>query len=416
MQRRIIVTLIALVVGMMGSVALIAWASGDHDWLQVTSYTPDPTYVGRKPLTAISFSSSSNGNAVGYYNDANTSYVWQTQAQHWNGSSWSSVSSYNHPSTENFLLGVATVSESDAWAVGSYDQSNPHALILRLVSGAWTNWPVSVPNSDESVLTSVTVNTVSGTPDGDDVWAAGYYLPTSGSVYKTLTMHWDGTSWSVFASPNTGTYDNKLYGITNVPGSSNILWAVGSYLDGSSHLKTLTMKADTSVAFPPIWSVVSSYNGTGTNNCLSSVSALDSSHVWAVGTQDGPCSSEAVDVETVPTAAQPIIERWNGTAWSPESVPLDLPDDVSLHGVSVASNTLVWAVGYYTETVVLGRDSTGTWTRHGSDSPSEVDWNTLLGVDALSNSVAWASGWYYAYSGGDKPTLIEHYVLPTPTP
>jgi hypothetical protein len=415
MRRRIFLVLITLIIGWVGTVALIAWASGDIDWVQVPSYTPDPTQVGRKILTSIAFSSSSNGNAVGYYNDESTGHYFQTQAQHWDGTSWDYTPSYVYTPSVSFLYGVSTVSESDGWAVGSYDYT-PHALILRLVDDEWVNWSVSVPNSDESVLTSVTVNTIGSTPDADDVWAAGYYLPTGGSIYKTLTMHWDGTSWSVFASPNVGTNDNKLYGITNVPGSSNLLWAVGDYIDGSNQLKTLTMKADTSIAFPPIWSVVSSYNVTGVSNCLSSVSALNSTNVWAVGSQDGPCSSEAADVEAIPSSGQPLIEKWTGSAWTPEGGALSLPDATTLHGVSVASANLVWAVGYYSQTLVLGRDSSGTWTQHGSDSPGQVDINQLLGVDALSDTTAWAAGWYYATPGGDKPTLIEHYVPPTPTP
>ena len=35
-----------------------------------------------------------------------------------------------------------------------------------------------------------------------DVWAVGYYQDTSAGTYQTLIEHWNGTAWSVIASPN----------------------------------------------------------------------------------------------------------------------------------------------------------------------------------------------------------------------
>src|SRR5690349_18258721 len=86
-----VLSLVMLFVGT-GLVTMVAWATEDLEWVQVESYTPDPAGedgIGRKPLTAISFSSSSNGNAVGHYQNENTSHYYKTQIQHWNGSSWS---------------------------------------------------------------------------------------------------------------------------------------------------------------------------------------------------------------------------------------------------------------------------------------------------------------------------------------
>jgi len=66
-------------------------------------------------------------------------------------------------------------------------------------------------------------------------WAVGDYLP-SGSTSLTLIEHWNGTSWSVVASPNhVGSIGNVLSGVARVPGSSNI-WAVGFYTDALSGL------------------------------------------------------------------------------------------------------------------------------------------------------------------------------------
>lgn len=349
-----------------------------------------------------------------------TSGLWLTQAQRWDGTSWAYVPSYNYPDTDNYLYGVTTISNTDGWAVGSYsDDGHQHALVLHYSNDAnsWVNDPVSVTGSTESVLTAVTSNSSS------DVWAVGYYLPnTTGAVYRTLAMHYDGSSWSVVSSPNatpsssTVAVDNKLYGVSNVPGSSNLFWAVGAYNDDSGNLKTLIMKGDTTITNPPIWNIVSSYNGTGAYNCLRSVSALDSNDAWAVGFQNNLCFDLPTSNDLPSSGNNILIEKWNGSSWSPETPPNALPDDTVMYGISVASSSRVWAVGYYTETIVLGRDSSGAWTRHNSENPSTVEWNRLLAVDVLSDTLAWTAGWYFAGEGGDKPTLIEHYVPPTPTP
>src|SRR4051812_20260516 len=59
----------------------------------------------------------------------------------------------------------------------------------------------------------------------NDVWAVGY------TDNGTLIEHWNGTSWLVVSSPNVGMYENYLYGIGGASGNS--MWAVGEYWNGS---------------------------------------------------------------------------------------------------------------------------------------------------------------------------------------
>ena len=54
----------------------------------------------------------------------------------------------------------------------------------------------------------------------NDTWAVGY----SGGY--TLTMHWDGATWSTVASPNAGSGSNNLYAVLGL--SSNDVWAAGT--------------------------------------------------------------------------------------------------------------------------------------------------------------------------------------------
>ena len=55
---------------------------------------------------------------------------------------------------------------------------------------------------------------------------------SNGSIDQTLTEHWNGTAWSVVASPNLGTSDNVLYGVAAV--AANDVWAVGYYQIGGT--------------------------------------------------------------------------------------------------------------------------------------------------------------------------------------
>src|SRR5207253_8316890 len=70
----------------------------------------------------------------------------------------------------------------------------------------------------------------------NDIWAVGHYI--SGGVSQTLTLHWNGSTWSVVSSPNVGTADNELKGLASV--GTNDVWAVGVYVSGGVY-KTLTM-------------------------------------------------------------------------------------------------------------------------------------------------------------------------------
>jgi hypothetical protein len=86
-------------------------------WKQVTS--PDPyfdTGLGYNFLTAVKAVSASNAWAVGYYYDG-SSYV--TLIAHWNGSSWTQVSS---PTINNYseLYGIGGDSATGIWTVGQY--------------------------------------------------------------------------------------------------------------------------------------------------------------------------------------------------------------------------------------------------------------------------------------------------------
>jgi hypothetical protein len=64
-----------------------------------------------------------------------------------------------------------------------------------------------------------------------DVWAVGHFITAGFPVDRTLTLHFDGVSWSTVDSPNAGTTDNLLRGVA---ASATEVWAVGQTLNGTN--------------------------------------------------------------------------------------------------------------------------------------------------------------------------------------
>jgi hypothetical protein len=180
----------------------------------------------------------------------------QALIEHWNGKSWKVVSS---PTASDQLTGITRVpSTNQLWAVGS------GGLIEHWDGTSWNI--VSSPNV--GLLKGVLAN------NANDVWAVGQF---GGSSYQTLIEHWDGTSWNVVSSPSFGTDNSSLYGITRVPGTSKI-WTVGYDATPTGPAQTLTEHWDGTS-----WSVVSSPNSGQYSNFLNGVVAISTRNIWAVG-------------------------------------------------------------------------------------------------------------------------------------
>src|SRR5215472_18633303 len=86
-------------------------------------------------------------------------------------------------------------------------------------TGCWNVIPSPNENEIENELYAVTGN-------GTDVWAVGIYDLFGLGDYRTMTMRWDGSAWSLIPSPNPGTAHDYLFGAT---GSGTDVWAVGMY-------------------------------------------------------------------------------------------------------------------------------------------------------------------------------------------
>jgi hypothetical protein len=331
---------------------------------------------------------------------------YRTLTIHWDGSAWSLITSPNPGDLHDYLFG-ATGSGNDVWAVGMY---NNHAD--QPGRNSWRDvQPAGVPpggpgmtltlhwnGSAWSRVTSPNVGTSTNllwgaTGSGNDVWAAGEYSNGQFTPGQTLTLYWNGSTWSVVPSPNPGTDGNRIYAIA---GSGNDVWAVGIYWNGFFNPRTLTLHWDGNT-----WSVVPSPNVGPAQNWLNGVTG-SGNDVWAVGWyQSG---------NVYPT----LILHWDGSTWSVVSSPYQ--GSGSLKAATGSGND-VWAVGYLNDpgsntrqTLALHWDGRA-WSVVPSPNVGSGN-NELDGVKGSGNDV-WAVGIF------GNQTLTLHWTGPcgaTPTP
>jgi hypothetical protein len=337
--------------------------------------------------------------------------ILQTLIEHWDGNSWSIVSSPN-AGAHSILDGVTCVSASDCWAVGAYyTGSQWRTLIERWDGISWTI--VASPNasaSGDSELFDVTC------ASGSDCWAVGYSVGliehwngTSWSIItspnpipwfnilfdvacasasdcwavgfydnngeKSLIEHWDGSSWTVANSPNT---DGRLSGVFCT--SASDCWAVGGS-DFNYVYQTLIEHWDGSA-----WALVTSPNINNNNNYLNEVTCTSVSDCWAVGQYYNNNSGQA------------LIEHWNGSSWG----IVTSPNLGGLNGIACVSTSQCWAVGAYSlnnvSQTLMERWNGNSWDVVVSPNVAPESDNVLTSVGCASESDCWSVG----YSSGDS--------------
>jgi hypothetical protein len=236
-----------------------------------------------------------------------------------------------------------------------------------------------------------------------DVWGVG---ATGNSPFATLSEHFDGSSWTAVATPNTPRLSNALIDVAAV--APDDVWAVGSSstsIEPDARQFTLVEHWDGSA-----WSIVRSPNpqpdfgaGNPVNNVLTGVAAFGQDDVWAVG--------ESSDANSI--GSRPLVEHWNGTRWT--AVPVPHPGRFGrLRSISGVSADDIWAVG--------DRESTGNqvsliehfdgnaWSKIKSPNVGPFV-NTFTRVSATSATDVWAVGFHLAVFGANEvnQTSVLHW-------
>ncbi len=161
-------------------------------------------------------------------------YYTATLTARWNGRTWRFIDSPSPGPTINILYAVSGVAQNDVWAVGySWDQhAVAHTLALHWDGTGWTlvhsaNWGTA-----GSFLSGVAAVT------STDVWAVGSYTTTPYAASHTLVEHWDGAAWHRMPSPDPDT--SELMAVA--ASSSHDMWAVGdSYAIAGNTYSTLAV-------------------------------------------------------------------------------------------------------------------------------------------------------------------------------
>jgi hypothetical protein len=211
--------------------------------------------------------------------------------EHWNGTTWTVVPTPRNG--QGFAFGLAAISASDVWLVGTTDRET--------ISAHWNGhrWAM-VPTPQVPAGSSPDTNrwlTAVTAISSSDVWASGYADNVNDeNQRKPYVMHWNGTKWSITVVPDPGTEGSTLNGIT-ATSAGNVL-AVGTTEEDSGAQLTLTEQFNGTT-----WAAVPSPDPGNTlpviNNGLAAA-ASHSGRLWAVGYQNQPgqCCDEPLAITT----------------------------------------------------------------------------------------------------------------------
>ncbi|GAB3399947.1 carboxypeptidase-like regulatory domain-containing protein [Flindersiella endophytica] len=335
---------------------------------------------------------------------------------------WGTVASPTVGEFTNGLTGVYAASPTQAWAVGSaVGRADGGGQETRTMLQRWngTTWSqVTAPTLPDGRVAAL--NAVDGTGP-NDVWAVGAASTRDDfGADKTVTMHWDGQSWTVVPSPDLGFLDdvNRLHGVVAI--APNDVWAVGEYAQAPyftqrqsillhwngtawravDHPCAAGLRSLDAASAGAVWAIGGSaacyFNGSAWTAArpapppvpdrtllLSDVAVLSPTEAWAVGRISIPCG------ENVCSAGE--IQRWNGAQWTRfTTFGLDVS---SVH--AIAAND-IWAS---TDDGMLHFDGQ-TWTR--VPAPAGV----RAAVAASGPGDIWAVG--STNGGSPSKGLIQH--------
>ncbi len=323
----------------------------------------------------------------------------QTLVESWNGAAWS-VTPSPSPGIASLLNSVSCTNADDCTAVGSYYTSSSQQTLVESWNGSsWT--VVSSPNEQSaSGLSSVSCTTPTSCV------AVGFYAYNA-YLYdqsQTLVESWDGVGWSIVPSPSPGNA-NFLDSASCV--GPTFCVAVG-YEENTSGIGSSLVES----WHGGTWSVVPSPNVGTYQNALNGVSCTSPTSCVTVGTS-GNASSPS----------RPLVESWDGNAWSVIPGPVPANGGGALDGASCVDPSTCEAVGLALSPSGLNQTlveswNAGTWSGVPSPTPGNLG-GTLAGVSCVTANHCVAVG-SSPNSSNKSLTLVESWdgstwsVIPSP--
>jgi hypothetical protein len=233
-------------------------------------------------LLAVKAVSARNIYAVGDINGGDQ--VPSPWIEHFDGMSWTPVSLPALPNGQTGLLrGIAVIAADDIWAVGDSGGVVPTNTVAMHFDGKqWNLASVPVPLHGKvhdlsfgRGITAIATN---------DIWAVGSYRGLPFGNQKTLAEHWDGNSWKIVPSANSGAKlsQSGLNGVSAV--STDDVWACGQVQDQNLGFINIIEHWDGTR-----WTISPVAHGNGFAG-LNSMLAFPGGSVYAAGSDIGPNS------------------------------------------------------------------------------------------------------------------------------
>jgi hypothetical protein len=242
----------------------------------------------------------------------------------WDGSSWTNIA-LPPQSGQTKLTSVSCVSDVFCMGVGGTIASSGVTTYAAQWNGTtWSDSAAITPSGTQAALYAVSCTSPTVCE------AVGQY-----STGTALAEQWNGVTWSTVPAQSLSSGQTYLFGIS-CTGPTDC-WATG---EGQAAQSTLAEHFDGST-----WTLVATPSLTGTSAELRSVSCVTTSFCEAVGSEILPGGGSGV----------PIIDSWDGSAWSTDTIPSAV---AALAGVSCFGVGSCVAVG---GSSVLAL-SNGTWT------------------------------------------------------
>ena len=260
-----------------------------HRWRVIASPNPGRTANELRDVAAIS---PRDVWAVGL-TDAKSSAL----VEHWDGKRWRVVAT---PAGSGSLWGVSGDASDDVWAVGTDDNG---VLVLNWNGRRWRRMP------SPSVPASVTTGTLTGFTflegvaalSRTDVWAVGS-LP--GTPDQALLAHWNGR-WTIARAPElagglgslSALSSSDIWGTTGPRGRDTILHWDGAHWRRYRHPQMEGTSSDIAALSPSnVWLVspIMHWNGRTwsvvhrppQDDTLVTIAAVSPSDIWAAGFYD----------------------------------------------------------------------------------------------------------------------------------
>ncbi|HLZ09467.1 MAG TPA: hypothetical protein VKT80_12810, partial [Chloroflexota bacterium] len=286
---------------------------------------------------------------------------------------WRIVKSPDHgpQPAANTLLAAADLSPIDAWAFGS--QPLTTGFQIGTLAEHWNGTLWSVVATPRVSQPTAQLDSATTDPQGG-VWAAGYSDDPSCLCGKTVVERWTGQGWSRIASPNPAVAD-YIDGITAA--SSTDVWVTGQEWTTQNSFVPLIMHYD-----GQRWTVTNTSAYPGGN--LFTIFASASNDVWAIGNIGVVGQNEVLSL------------HWNGSTWQRVSFPMEQGGYYIIRGISGVAGDDLWAAGflvYNQQSFFLARAfhwDGNSWSRVDVANLSQPSY--FVGIKAIASDNVWAIG------------------------